>query len=313
MSTRPYFCPLDDVMDRKQSAFTLVEVLVLIAAVALLLAMILPTLANLRQNMHSTACAANLRQVTLAGLTFLGDHNNHVQPASAHHWAQAYDTSQRRWSYDRDGQLNDWASALLPYLGEIAGETFRSSPSQARPDFYCPRDATLQQANPGHALLHGESFGRPLSRVSFGVNYDLAGLLRNPDNPDAGGAFEYPPLSTTIRVHGNEHQTPLETNLVGVSRPALTMLYAEAGTAKSQSADALPPLRRNNALYYTTATGGTPARGSLADVDNHPSRIGDRIPLDRHRQSINIAFVDGRVETVARTDFDRVRISPHDP
>ncbi|MEX0654264.1 MAG: prepilin-type N-terminal cleavage/methylation domain-containing protein [Phycisphaeraceae bacterium] len=299
----------------RDAAFTLIELLVVMAIIALLVALAMPALSAARRSAERLRCASNLRQVTLAGLTFLGDYNHRVQPASAHAWAVAQDSSQRRWRYDRDdGQLLDWASALLPYLGETSSDHFRNASDRAWPIFQCPSDPAMSEADPGARLLHG--FGNARSPVSFGINYDIAGLVNNasPLTPHLGG-FD---ASGSISLYGGTHGSPngpLNTELEQVHQPASTMLYAECGTRQGPTARPGSPLGwQSDALYYSTHTHsftgpGHAGGGTLAHVRSHTA--GDRIPLDRHAGAINIAYVDGHVGLVSRNAFDRVRVSPY--
>ncbi len=56
------------------SAFTLVELLVVIGLIATLLAILTPTLAGARRSADSTACASSLRQIYLAQHLYAADH-----------------------------------------------------------------------------------------------------------------------------------------------------------------------------------------------------------------------------------------------
>jgi prepilin-type N-terminal cleavage/methylation domain-containing protein len=67
----------DPVQKRKPSrAFTLVEMLVVIAIVALLAALLLPALARTREKARSTGCVDSLRQWGLAYRMYADDHND---------------------------------------------------------------------------------------------------------------------------------------------------------------------------------------------------------------------------------------------
>ena len=69
--------PINSARDRDpRSAFSLVELLVVLTVVALLAGLLLPTLARGKGKAQSAACANNLRQLGLAFMLYLPDHDD---------------------------------------------------------------------------------------------------------------------------------------------------------------------------------------------------------------------------------------------
>jgi len=89
-------------MTKKRNGFTLVELLVVISIIALLLAILMPTLSKVRTLAKSTICQSNLRQVGI-GVTCYTNENKNVMPCS-------YDPSNLNYL------KNNWVSLLVPYL-----------------------------------------------------------------------------------------------------------------------------------------------------------------------------------------------------
>jgi prepilin-type N-terminal cleavage/methylation domain-containing protein/prepilin-type processing-associated H-X9-DG protein len=79
----------------KHRGFTLVELLVVIAVLALLLAILLPSLAAARERALSTVCKSNLRQLCAANLNYVTANNDSNVPAASDFFD--YDGGCWRW------------------------------------------------------------------------------------------------------------------------------------------------------------------------------------------------------------------------
>jgi len=82
---------------QKTRAFTLVELLVVIAIIAILAALLLPTLSLGKQRALATTCLSNFRQIGLGSRMYADEHEDNL-PRSAHQGAS-------------------WVSTLQPYVG----------------------------------------------------------------------------------------------------------------------------------------------------------------------------------------------------
>ena len=112
------------------AAFTLIELLVVVSIIALLVSILLPSLARARDMAKRCVCANNLRQLTVGCLMYADDFNGQLPPPA-----------------DRQN-LNNIAGGSYMYSGLIAGSTKVSDDFQVIYDlkyvdnkkaFYCPK------------------------------------------------------------------------------------------------------------------------------------------------------------------------------
>ena len=81
---------------KRRQGFTLIELLVVIAIIAILAALLLPALARAKQKGQQTVCTSNLKQISLAFMLYLNDHEDRFPdrrdlksnlPGGYHPWA----------------------------------------------------------------------------------------------------------------------------------------------------------------------------------------------------------------------------------
>jgi prepilin-type N-terminal cleavage/methylation domain-containing protein len=130
-----------------RKGFTLVELLVVIAIIALLLAILMPSLQKAREQSKAIVCQSNVKQLSLGFMIYLQEYNNKA-PATA--------VSRNDPSYI------PWNEQIGPYMGD---SKYASNPEKRSQKFmFCPSTFKAKQ-------LSGYSPGLPKYRW----RYDLPG------------------------------------------------------------------------------------------------------------------------------------------
>ena len=163
---------------KRRNGFTLVELLVVIGIIALLISVLLPALNKARQSAYAAQCLSNVRQLATASIMFAQERRGYVQTCTSDSPSPTnaikYQDPQRiKWIYRSDNNLlTDVYTALLPYLGARAGETFQTDKSGKSKVFRCPADNWLDAG--GVALQLRQVVGPGPAPVAIHDDGDVA-------------------------------------------------------------------------------------------------------------------------------------------
>src|SRR5436190_6246479 len=78
------------ILRNRRRAFTLVELLVVIGIIAVLISVLLPTLAGVRRQANTLQCSSNMKQIATALIMYIQDNKGKLPPATMKPLAPAY-------------------------------------------------------------------------------------------------------------------------------------------------------------------------------------------------------------------------------
>lgn len=174
---------------RAARAFTLIELLTVIAIIGILSAIVIGTISGVRQRAHQARCTGNLRSIGVAMILHLGDSRN-VLPGPTFTGAKG--------AYTAAGGSGELAAILAPYLGTRSLSQLLGNEKESAPMFQCPsRPLNLAESeseppvfgvqcalNP--ALMPNNS-GRPMG-VASSTPASIRAPVRYSDLDRVGGA-----------------------------------------------------------------------------------------------------------------------------
>ncbi|HUO09290.1 MAG TPA: prepilin-type N-terminal cleavage/methylation domain-containing protein [Phycisphaerae bacterium] len=278
---------------KRTRGFTLIELLVVVAIIALLIAILLPSLGRARDNAKRTVCLSKIRQIALAAQTYASNNNNAIVPA-----ATVYNnlTDLGYFALVVDGDLPGPNIAdPANFLVNSSGASNPTFPALAyNTVFVCPmtpnidKSASASQTGDGYWQGYSQVFNKSLQAIAptnttaliLQVSYGMNGTNLNTWQPTQ---FLSPQQQN---VFGG--QTGRLRKMTEIPNPAVMVFMYDGITINPQGGGAAPA----NAIVRRIA-----GRHDQPNSALDPSLTG----------STNVAFFDGHGENVSR------KLLPNDP
>jgi prepilin-type N-terminal cleavage/methylation domain-containing protein len=276
-------------------AFTLIEVLVVVAIIALLISILLPSLNLAREQARWTKCLANMSNLPKGVMAFTQSHKGNgqlmLQNGDTAEVDRA-DPGRDRYAYQSgiDGQpgtwLKHWTVAYCRDMGmtgpkrteeysekAISGEPYNPDPNYyfskygKREVFVCPSDKYPVRLMTSHAPT-SESIARH-GVTSYGANADVFGVTMSSSPPDAEPRFDEP-------WDAGKPGRRLEGKFDKIIRPSEVAIFADGGYEYR---------RGENADFFS---------GFAGPYLENSEWIWTRLPHKRHdKNGLSVALADG--------------------
>lgn len=251
----------------KRSGFTLVELLTVVAIIAVLAAILFPVFARARESARRASCQSNLKQIGLAGMQYAADYDGCLPPAVvAHNPANPMAAS-----------TETYVDILQPYVKNM--QIF-VCPSFSTPPGGTSDPANVEKLKAGNAGLYDRAFSYGINvgggadgRLQWSTPFDLEATCYGP------GAWN---LCSDLQMYVDMHMIPTLTRTPNF--PQRETLYA----SPSQ-------------MIWVGDEGYWSYASLLAhDVANDTVPYKEPAVDTRHLSSVNLLFLDGHVKSIPR-------------
>lgn len=172
---------------RFREGFTLIELLVVVAIIAIIAALLLPAIAQVRSASRKTQCQSRMRQIGVAAMAYAGDHEEVLAPC----WVSGTLSPQEwrtRYGYWGGIQYMYWNAPLLgQYVDAFERVIGEEMPSNKRKQvFMCPStrrsdgrtwEGTMSMNNGVTAVINGAARWADVRTVTSITNPSITVLV----------------------------------------------------------------------------------------------------------------------------------------
>ncbi len=266
---------------RACGAFTLVELLVVVAIIGLLVSILLPALSSARQQGKSIKCLANLRTLGQGMAIYLNDNNDVLVPG------RLPKVDDCNTYADIFGSIK-YRPTFLAMMAPAVGLPPFDDPQACKTDVdRYGEDGDRQDYAYDSYVCPSVSDWRDERNGSYGYNYQFLGNSRLSDKGDQRSYKNWPVSITRVRSAG---RTVMIGDCMGT---AASWQPSERQGYVNNSRDAE---RFGNEGFNLDPPLVDPVNGEMANFDKSPQ---SRTAVDpRHRQKGNVVWLDGHGSSI---------------
>lgn len=278
----------------RRSAFTVVEMLVVISIIAVMMALLLPAVQAARETARRMTCGNNLKNLSSGILQF--ETNKQYLPAARSFAALSPTLYTKPANYNTASDTVNWIYSIMPYIEQknthdqmdgylTTGTSLQTLTPISIPVLHCPTDATDQA---------------PM-RLAYACNAGLPDVYttNNPALPfdwAVNGAL-VTRLKGTVNTERQKLEQQTTGDISGADGTSSTIMLAENHYLDTWN---YTPSEFNCAIVWQDSPSGTPYVGL-----DKPFTPGAQIDVDHARPSslhpagFQVVFADGHVQFIA--------------
>jgi prepilin-type N-terminal cleavage/methylation domain-containing protein/prepilin-type processing-associated H-X9-DG protein len=226
----------------QKRAFTLIELLVVIAIIAILAAMLLPTLAAAKKRAYIVNCTSNLRQIGMGVMMFANDNQDFLCPGPESGIGLGFGQSAVWWpslgTVNPNPVVSYQPNSLIAYIAQYIGANTTANTWSASQIFLCP---AAMAANPTFKDAIDHPTGTQV--VPYGVICTTPAYNPNISQNSAGIKMPFDPFGYTTITKPHK-LTEVSASIWGGKMPwMLTDIdaYSIGGNPWTSLLPALPP------------------------------------------------------------------------
>lgn len=182
----PLLAPPRYLGSNRRSAFTLIELLVVIAIIAILAALLLPTLTKSKGKAEGTTCSSNIRQLAVAWVLYAEENTDHL--VNNHGVAETF-ARRQTWANNVEDWVNGDDNTNIVYLTDSKIGPYAGKQSKI---FKCPSDR--EPALNGQrirSMSMNALVGDPGWTVTNGFNPTYQQFYKSVEVPAPSGIFVF--------------------------------------------------------------------------------------------------------------------------